>query len=329
MIVTCPSCSAKYRVRDDAVPTEGAQLKCPECATMFLAHRPAHDDQELAGAIERLTEARDAIQGELHEAEKKLKDVQADAERKQKELLAANEAAGRALAARDKELQEALAQAAASRGTAEHSASLLAQVGQLQQQLDTANRMRAEATRPFEQKVQELARELQAARDEADRLKLSGSVPAPVTVGTPALGNSSELQEARTQLLSAQKLAGKLTHDVDVARREARSAKDRADDLERQLAAASGGGAKNSVLEQEVQRLKEQLATAAGGGDMAPEVATLVGAIAPMLWGLDQAIDYIEPFAQNEAALGTHVQKLKLLAGLLKRLAEAAGHKAG
>jgi predicted Zn finger-like uncharacterized protein len=53
MIVTCPSCSSKYRVRNEAVPADGARMRCPKCDTLFLAKppsggeaaaQPMHDD---------------------------------------------------------------------------------------------------------------------------------------------------------------------------------------------------------------------------------------------------------------------------------------------
>jgi predicted Zn finger-like uncharacterized protein len=40
MIVTCPGCSSKYRVKNDSVPADGAKMKCPKCDTMFLAKPP-------------------------------------------------------------------------------------------------------------------------------------------------------------------------------------------------------------------------------------------------------------------------------------------------
>lgn len=40
MIVTCPGCSSKYRVKNESVPTDGARMKCPKCSTMFLAKPP-------------------------------------------------------------------------------------------------------------------------------------------------------------------------------------------------------------------------------------------------------------------------------------------------
>jgi len=40
MIVTCPGCGSHYRVRNEAVPDEGAKMQCPKCRTMFLALPP-------------------------------------------------------------------------------------------------------------------------------------------------------------------------------------------------------------------------------------------------------------------------------------------------
>jgi predicted Zn finger-like uncharacterized protein len=44
MIVTCPGCAGKYRVRNEAVPQEGARMRCPKCETLFLAKPPVGDD---------------------------------------------------------------------------------------------------------------------------------------------------------------------------------------------------------------------------------------------------------------------------------------------
>jgi predicted Zn finger-like uncharacterized protein len=40
MIVTCPGCASKYRVRNETVPPEGARMRCPKCETLFLAKLP-------------------------------------------------------------------------------------------------------------------------------------------------------------------------------------------------------------------------------------------------------------------------------------------------
>jgi predicted Zn finger-like uncharacterized protein len=40
MIVTCPGCASKYRVRNETVPADGARMRCPKCETLFLAKPP-------------------------------------------------------------------------------------------------------------------------------------------------------------------------------------------------------------------------------------------------------------------------------------------------
>lgn len=49
MIVTCPGCSSKYRVRNEAVPAEGARMRCPKCQTLFLAKPPSGHEAASVG----------------------------------------------------------------------------------------------------------------------------------------------------------------------------------------------------------------------------------------------------------------------------------------
>jgi predicted Zn finger-like uncharacterized protein len=44
VIVTCPKCSAKFRVQDEKVPDDGARLQCATCSTVFLALKPPKRD---------------------------------------------------------------------------------------------------------------------------------------------------------------------------------------------------------------------------------------------------------------------------------------------
>lgn len=41
MIVTCPSCSSKYRINDEKIPGKGARISCPSCAHKFVVFRDA------------------------------------------------------------------------------------------------------------------------------------------------------------------------------------------------------------------------------------------------------------------------------------------------
>lgn len=230
MIVTCPSCNAKYRVRDDAVPAKGAQLKCPECATLFLAHRPAHDDRELTDAIDRLTRQNHEAEARVRDLEKRVKDVTAEGERQRAELTRRNEEAGRALAQRDRELQD----------------------------------LRAELSRRPD--------------------------------------HTAELVELKEALIQAQKVSGHLGAELDTQRGVIAHLQD-----ELRRAREQGGGGEG---------------THDGGGANA-QVLSLIAAVNPMLWGLDQAIRYLEPFAANEPSLAAHLRHLQLLAGVLKRLSDA------
>jgi predicted Zn finger-like uncharacterized protein len=72
VIVTCPSCSSKYRVRDEAVPPEGAELQCPTCSAIFMAHAPKLDASTVAAALEKMTRARDHAEQKVLELERAL-----------------------------------------------------------------------------------------------------------------------------------------------------------------------------------------------------------------------------------------------------------------
>lgn len=39
MIVSCPSCSSRYRIRDEKVSDRGARITCPSCTHKFVVHR--------------------------------------------------------------------------------------------------------------------------------------------------------------------------------------------------------------------------------------------------------------------------------------------------
>lgn len=268
MIVTCPSCNAKYRVRDDAVPQGGAQLKCPECDTMFLAHRPAHNDRELTDAIDRLTKQNHEAEARIRDLEKRVKDVASDSERQKADFRRLNEEAGRALSTRDREI-----------------ADLKAELTRSREDRGESDR-RAEQLRAYDAKVQQLARELQGTRDELDRMRLNSA-------------NAAELAEVKQALMSAQVGAGRLTNELDSSRGVI------------------------AHLQEELQRARQQNP---GPGSTPNAVLSLIGAVNPMLWGLDQAIRYLEPFASSEPTLANHVRQLQLLAGVLKRLAEASGN---
>ena len=39
----------------DALAQGGAELKCPSCAAVFVAHPPKHSDSEIQSAVEKMT----------------------------------------------------------------------------------------------------------------------------------------------------------------------------------------------------------------------------------------------------------------------------------
>ena len=51
MKATCPSCSTSYKVADEKVPDEGAQIKCPKCETLFVVRRPPVPSMPVAPAV--------------------------------------------------------------------------------------------------------------------------------------------------------------------------------------------------------------------------------------------------------------------------------------
>lgn len=62
MIVTCPSCTAKYRVRDEVVPNEGAELRCAKCEESFAAFPPKHSDDDVREALERVGQMKGLVE---------------------------------------------------------------------------------------------------------------------------------------------------------------------------------------------------------------------------------------------------------------------------
>jgi len=215
MIVTCPQCNAKYRVRDEQVPDEGAELECPECATHFLAQRPT--EKELSVVVDKLKETRD-------------------------KLLATIEQQKRELELMKSELEAARAHNEAHRASGESA------------------RVQMDALR------NEAHREVRARDDEIARLR------AELDVGSAECARLVQM---------------------------------------------------TSEQERETQRLKNELMKAqTSSGGAGPELTALLAALPPMLWGLERAVEYLEPFAKSETTLDAHVRQLALLRGLLKKLAE-------
>jgi len=65
MILSCPQCKTKYRVRDDLIDPEGSEVKCSRCGYSFLAT----PDQDESGAGEASPGGQGLAQPEAEEAE--------------------------------------------------------------------------------------------------------------------------------------------------------------------------------------------------------------------------------------------------------------------
>lgn len=44
MIVTCPSCSARYKINESKIAGRGARITCPRCSHRFVVYRSGEDD---------------------------------------------------------------------------------------------------------------------------------------------------------------------------------------------------------------------------------------------------------------------------------------------
>ena len=270
MIVTCPGCGSKYRVRDEAVPPGGAELKCPSCGAVFVAHPPKHSEEEIATALDKITKAKDAAEARVAELE-------------------------RALADNERRAYEAEARVQ----------QLEAQVIVMRSELQGAQVDARALVQPLEIEVQRLrdenARLLVRANAAADNEVRVLQMTEEVARARAAANHAPEVDALKEELLSAQKTTGRLYTELDVEKQSAQR------------------------LQEEVERLRNDLQSAArmtpSSGGIPGNLAGLVAAVGPMLWGLEQAIKYLEPFGANEAQLAAHVKQLQLLEKVLQRLA--------
>jgi predicted Zn finger-like uncharacterized protein len=265
VIVTCPSCSSKYRVRDEAVPPTGAELQCPTCNAHFVAHPPKVDVDQLTSALDKVTRSRDAAES------------------------------------RAQDLERQLAAASDSQRT-------------LQDQASTMRSAAAEAAETQRRLTDEVARLRAAAADTA------------------------ELVQTKAQLFEAQKKQKASSAELEVANSLITTLQGEVNTLRAQAAnppALAQAQQKLSTLQAEVESLKSRLLAAEAEAERArnappppsrvpPELAGLIGAVGPMLWGLDQALTYLEQFADGEPTLAGHVKQLRLLQKVLMRLGDAA-----
>jgi predicted Zn finger-like uncharacterized protein len=292
MIVTCPGCSSKYRVRDEAVPAGGAELKCPSCGAVFVAHPPKHSEEEIATALERITKAKEAAEQKLAELESQ----HAALERRAAEAEARSQKLDAQVVVLRSELVNAQTEARNLMGPLE------AEVARLRDE-NVRAMARANAAQDAEMRVLQLTEELARAR--------------------AAANHAPEVNRLTEELQSAQKTTGRLYTDLDVEKQKVARLEEEVRTLKSRAGNEGETTAEIRRLKDELSRTQQQAQQAQQQAQSAPangNVGALVSAVGPMLWGLEQAIKYLEPYGANEAALAAHVRQLQLLQVVLQRL---------
>lgn len=262
MIVTCPSCASKYRVRNEAVPAGGAELQCASCNASFVAYPPQRQVED--STVERSIPPIDP----------------AERSRELEAALTSMTAVREELMRRLRETDVDVARADARASAAETS------VARLKDELARAQRL---------------------------------------------AGDGIELISVRQELLELQRRERTLQADLEVANRLIGSLQTEVHDIKGAAFSADAQSQAAHQVEQlqaDVIRLRAQLASQAASsvaGGAPSSVRTLVSAIGPMLWGLEQSLGYLEQYAANEATLAGHVRQLHLLEKVLKRLVDEVG----
>lgn len=256
MIVTCPSCASKYRVRDDAVPAGGAELECPSCKAMFVAFPPKRTIGEHTGVDQRAP---------IIDPGERARELEAALT----SMTAAREELMRRVRDKDVDIARLTARASAAEASV---ASLTAELAAAQQRAGDSHELLA---------LKQLALDLQR-RERA---------------------MAAELEVANSLIAS-------LKAEVQVLRSGASSA------------AQTQAAQRIEQLQADVERLRAQVATQSTAGATSTSTRSLIAAVGPMLWGLEQSVGYLEQFAGNEPALAQHVKQLHLLQKVLKRLVD-------
>lgn len=255
MIVTCPSCTSKYRVRDDAVPPGGAELECPSCKSMFVAYPPKRAIGEHTGVDQR---------GPVIDPGERARELEAALT----SMTAAREELMRRMRDKDVDIARLTARASA-----------------------------AEAS------VSTLTAELAAAQQRA--------------------AEGHELLALKQNTLDLQRRERALAADLDVANSLIASLKAEVQVLRGGAGAARVQAAQRiEQLQADVERLRGQAASQSTAAGTSTSTRSLIAAVGPMLWGLEQSVGYLEQFAGNEPALAQHVKQLHLLQKVLKRLVD-------
>ena len=51
MIIECPACTSRYRIREDKLPSDGGNIKCPNCAHIFFVPRADRRSASITGSV--------------------------------------------------------------------------------------------------------------------------------------------------------------------------------------------------------------------------------------------------------------------------------------
>lgn len=62
MIIECPSCNSRYRIREDKLPAEGGNIKCPNCAHVFFVPRDGAAETQQGKPAASTTDATPAVE---------------------------------------------------------------------------------------------------------------------------------------------------------------------------------------------------------------------------------------------------------------------------
>lgn len=64
MIVQCPQCSSKYRVKDEKIPEGGGRITCPSCEHRFVVQRDDSGSDSGRGGLDRVADEMDGTDSE-------------------------------------------------------------------------------------------------------------------------------------------------------------------------------------------------------------------------------------------------------------------------
>ncbi|MCA9563255.1 MAG: zinc-ribbon domain-containing protein, partial [Myxococcales bacterium] len=56
MIVECPECTSRYRVREEKLPAGGGNIQCPGCGAVFPAQAAKGSENDLVADLPSNTE---------------------------------------------------------------------------------------------------------------------------------------------------------------------------------------------------------------------------------------------------------------------------------